>query len=139
VTRDWTLSHPSILKVWDYQKDQIGSFPVRGTGPFALLSNAIPLQLVQNEKSRMAYAVWDLARSEPWRELVVPALSGPEPRGPDRRSCRTISPDGSLVAVAHPYSGNEGLMCVWETGSGRQVLRADLRYAWANNMLAFTP
>jgi WD40 repeat protein len=129
----------SVLKIWDHEMDAFETFPLRGRGPVAWLSNAVPLQLVPTATNRFSYTVWNLARGVAWREFTITPNTEPDPPSLlSQRPCRLISPDGALVAVAQPWSGTNGTICVWETVSRRLVLRADLSYAWAINTLAFS-
>jgi WD40 repeat protein/predicted Ser/Thr protein kinase len=128
------------LRVWNYQTGQTNEFRLRGKGPVALFSNAMPIQLVVSPTNRFSYEFWNLAENERWREFTMP-LETP----PDGSSLASVKPkhqfsaDGRLVALIEPLSPTTGMICVLETATGRPLLQAGLPYAWKITAAAFSP
>ncbi|HEX5270286.1 MAG TPA: hypothetical protein VFW33_07365, partial [Gemmataceae bacterium] len=98
-----------------------------GGGPVAFSRDGAALQLVAEDRSSLL--LWDVTKQQPVRRFRVVDQDAPVGLDLLKEPALALAPDGRAVAVSAPLPGEGGVLRVWDTTSGKELLRDARRFA----------
>jgi serine/threonine protein kinase/WD40 repeat protein len=120
-------------KVWDGATGALQTSQQPGDGPVAFLTDHTPLQLIT--KNSWTLALWDLDRQRAVSILRLPGQENASAGHAPVLHARTLSGDGTRVAVSVTLANGQEKTLVWDGASGRLLHQLAVRA----DVLAFAP
>jgi eukaryotic-like serine/threonine-protein kinase len=114
------------VQIWDRTTDLLQTTKINGEGVFGFRPDGSSVLAMVPRKKPLTLQIWDVAKEQILRTFESPL------KGNTRIQSITMTPDGSTVAALcgsldeKGSVGETGMIVVWETTSGREIMKTDL-------------